>query len=50
MNKRILYISQEIYPYSPKTTVSNISRYLPQAIQEKGKEIRSFYAKIWQYK
>ncbi|MFA6701440.1 MAG: glycogen/starch synthase [Dysgonamonadaceae bacterium] len=43
--KRILYISQEIYPYSPKTTVSNISRFLPQAIQEKGKEIRSFMPK-----
>ncbi len=43
--KKILYISQEIYPYIDETPISNISRYLPQAIQEKGKEIRTFMPK-----
>jgi starch synthase len=43
--KKILYISQEIYPYLDETPISNISRHLPQAIQEKGKEIRAFMPK-----
>ena len=43
--KKILYISQEIYPYVEETPISNISRYLPQAIQEKGMEIRAFMPK-----
>ena len=43
--KKILYISQEIYPYLEETHISNTSRYLPQAIQEKGKEIRAFMPK-----
>ena len=43
--KKILYISQEIYPYLDETPISNISRHLPQAIQEKGKEIRTFMPK-----
>ncbi|MDR1518106.1 MAG: glycogen/starch synthase [Dysgonamonadaceae bacterium] len=43
--KRILYITQEIYPYLPETPVSCTSRYLPQAIQEKGREIRTFMPK-----
>ncbi len=40
--KKILFISQAITPYLPSTEMSNISRYLPQAIQEKGKEVRVF--------
>ena len=40
--KRVLFINSEIYPYLPETEISNIGRYLPQGIQEKGKEIRSF--------
>lgn len=40
--KKILYITQEITPYLPDSTISVTSRYLPQAIQEKGKEIRIF--------
>jgi len=40
--KKILYISQEIMPYLPETEMSHIGRYLPQGIQEKGKEIRAF--------
>jgi len=43
--KKILYISQEIYPYVDETQISNISRNLPQAIQEKGMEIRAFMPK-----
>jgi len=43
--KKILYISQEIYPYIDENPISNASRYLPQAIQEKGKEIRAFMPK-----
>ena len=41
-NKKILYISQEIMPFSPETEMSFVSRYLPQGIQEKGKEVRVF--------
>lgn len=40
--KKILYISQEITPYLPETEMSHICRYLPQGIQEKGKEVRVF--------
>ncbi|MDR3253314.1 MAG: glycogen/starch synthase [Tannerella sp.] len=40
--KRILYIAQEITPYLPETYVSRICRDLPQGIQERGKEIRTF--------
>ena len=43
--KKILYISQEIYPYVDETPISNTSRFLPQAIQEKGMEIRAFMPK-----
>ncbi len=39
---RVLYVSQEIFPYLPESEMSNISRFLPQGIQEKGKEIRTF--------
>jgi starch synthase len=41
-NKRILYISQEITPYLPESEMSEISRYLPQGVQERGREIRTF--------
>lgn len=39
---KILFISQEIFPYLPESEVSKISRFLPQGIQEKGREIRTF--------
>ena len=39
---RILYINQEIIPYSPETEVSYYGRYLPSYIQEQGREIRTF--------
>ncbi len=43
MNKsRVLFITQEITPYLKDTPMSIIGRFLPQGIQEKGKEIRTF--------
>ncbi|HOW09532.1 MAG TPA: glycogen/starch synthase [Bacteroidales bacterium] len=41
-SKKVLFISQEITPYLGETKLSKIGRYLPQGIQEKGKEIRTF--------
>jgi len=40
--KKILYVSQEITPYMPESEMSEITRYLPQGVQEKGREIRTF--------
>ena len=40
--KRVLFVNSEIYPYLPETGLSSIGRYLPQGIQERKKEIRSF--------
>lgn len=40
--KRVLFISQEITPYLPESEMSVRSRFLPQGIQEKGREIRTF--------
>jgi len=42
MKKRVLFVNQEIMPYLPENHISKIGRYLPQGIQEKGKEIRTF--------
>lgn len=39
---RVLYVSQEITPYLDETPMGHIARYLPQGIQERGKEIRTF--------
>ncbi|GAB6012604.1 glycogen/starch synthase [Viscerimonas tarda] len=44
--KKVLFIAQEIYPYLPESIISTNCRYLPQAIQEKGKEIRAFMPKF----
>jgi len=41
-NVKVLFISQEITPYLPESEMSLIGRYLPQGIQEKGREIRTF--------
>jgi len=41
-SKKVLFISQEITPYLNETKLSKIGRYLPQGIQERGKEIRTF--------
>jgi len=40
--KKVLFISQEITPYLPETHISKTGRHLPQGIQERGKEIRTF--------
>ena len=40
--KKILFISSEITPYLPETEMSVKARYLPQGIQERGREIRTF--------
>jgi len=40
--KKILYISQEITPYLPESEMSEVGRYLPQGVQERGREIRTF--------
>lgn len=40
--KKILFVSQEIAPFSPKSEISSTARRLPQGIQESGKEIRVF--------
>ncbi len=43
--EKILFITQEITPFVPETEISLVGRELPQAIQEKGKEIRTFMPK-----
>lgn len=44
-NKKILYISQEIAPYLPETPMAVYGRDLPQKVQEKGYEARTFMPK-----
>lgn len=44
--KRILFVSQEIYPFLAKTEISHNARKLPQGTQENGKEIRVFTPKF----
>lgn len=44
--KKVLFISQEITPYLPESEISKIGRELPQGIQERGKEIRTFMPKF----
>jgi starch synthase len=39
---KVLFVSQEINPYLELTPMSDVARYLPQGIQETGKEIRTF--------
>ena len=43
--KRVLYVSSEIFPYMKESKISVVGRYLPQGVQEKGFEIRSFMPK-----
>ncbi|MEA5005543.1 MAG: glycogen/starch synthase [Rikenellaceae bacterium] len=42
---RVLYVSSEIFPYMKESKISVVGRYLPQGVQEKGFEIRSFMPK-----
>lgn len=43
--KKILFITQEIVPYVTESHVANVGRQLPQAIQDGGREIRTFLPK-----
>ncbi len=43
---KVLYISQEIFPYLPESELSNMGRYLPQAVQDRGLETRTFMPKF----
>ena len=45
-NTKILFISQEIFPYLPESEIAKKGRYLPQAMQERGKETRTFMPKF----
>lgn len=42
---KALYISQEISPYLESTTMADLSRYMPQGMQERGIEVRTFMPK-----
>ena len=42
---KVLFITQEITPYVSESEMANIGRNLPQSIQEKGREIRTFMPK-----
>ena len=39
---KVLFVNSEIFPYLPESDIANIGRYLPQGIQERKMEIRSF--------
>lgn len=42
---KILFITQEITPFVPKSEIATVGRELPQATQERGKQIRIFTPK-----
>ena len=39
---KVLFVSQEIIPYLKDSQMGYIGRHLPQGIQERGREIRTF--------
>jgi starch synthase len=39
---KVLFVSQEIAPFLDLTEISKVARHLPQKVQEKGREIRTF--------
>lgn len=39
---KVLFVSQEVMPYLPESPMSQISRELPQKVQEAGREMRAF--------
>ncbi|MDR0349664.1 MAG: glycogen/starch synthase [Tannerella sp.] len=43
--KKVLFIAQEMTPYLSESEIATISRDLPQGIQERGREIRTFLPK-----
>ena len=40
--ERVLFVSQEVVPYLPESSIGKIGRHLPQGTQERGREIRTF--------
>ena len=42
IKQKILFVNSEIYPYLPESDIASVGRYLPQGIQERKREIRSF--------
>ena len=45
MAKKILFINQEISPYVSESEMSAMGKNLPQLLQEKGSDIRTFMPK-----
>jgi len=43
---KVLFVQQEITPYTKETPMGLIGRHLPQGTQERGKEIRTFTPKF----
>ena len=43
--KKVLFITQEIFPYIDEAELSLLGRRVPQFVQEKGREIRTFMPK-----
>ena len=39
---KILFVSQEILPFSPESHIAQTCRQMPQAVHERGKETRIF--------
>lgn len=46
MKLKVLFVTQEITPYMPETEMSLVGRHLPQGIQERDREIRTFLPKF----
>ncbi|MBO7203014.1 MAG: glycogen/starch synthase [Paludibacteraceae bacterium] len=44
--KKVLFITQEMFPYLPESDMANICRYMPQFVQESGNEMRAFMPKF----
>ena len=42
---KVLYVNQEVFPYL-ESDLANVGRFLPQYIQEQGKEVRLFMPKF----
>ena len=42
IKQKILFVNSEIFPYLPESDIAHIGRFLPQGIQERKREIRSF--------
>ena len=45
VKKKILFVNSEIFPYLPESHIADIGRALPQSVQERKREIRSFMPK-----